>query len=380
MRRLIDIFSADFAEIKMYIHELEEWPNFNWSSSELLPLLSLVRNKQGHILGKLHVYGFEIQNMTNLDMLTRDILNSASIEGEDYDGEQVRSSVARKLGLEIGGLIPSDKEIDGIVEMMIDATQFHDSPLTKERLCNWNSFLFPLGRNSISTIVTGTWRNDAKGPMEVVSGSIGREKVHFQAPSADKVDFEMKLFLDWVNNNNDIDSILKSAIAHLWFITIHPFEDGNGRIARAISEMLLARSDNQSYRCYSMSSQIKKERKAYYDILEKSQKGTMDITPWLKWFLQCLLNAIEKSNSILEHIAKKKSFWMKNAHVSFNERQIKILNLLLDDFEGVLHTSKWAKLAKCSQDTALRDIQDLINKHILVKSLKSGRSTTYELI
>lgn len=380
MRRLIDIFTAYFAEITMYIHELDEWPEFFWVSEDLLPLLALVRSKQGHILGKLQVYGFDIQNITNLDVITREILNSSSIEGEDLEGEQVRSSVARKLGMELGGLIPSDSKVDGIVEMMIDATQNHDKPLTKERLCSWNSYLFPMVNNSISTIVTGAWRDDAKGPMEVVSGTIGRIKVHFQAPPAKKVENEMQLFLDWVNSNNDIDSILKSAIAHLWFITIHPFEDGNGRIARAVSDMLLARSDNQSYRCYSMSSQIKKERKAYYDILEKSQKGTLDITPWLMWFLKCLLNAIENSNSILEIIAKKQSFWMKNAQIPFNERQIKILNLLLDDFEGVLHTSKWAKLTKCSQDTALRDIQDLITKNILVKSLKSGRSTTYELL
>lgn len=363
----------------MYLYSNPNWPIFEWNSEQLLPLLSFVRNKQGKLIGKMGTLGFELRNEANLEILTQEIIKSTEIEGEILDKEQVRSSIARRLGLDISGLVYSERHVDGIVDLMIDATRNFDKDLNNERLFSWHSALFPIGQSGMYKIIAGQWRDDSTGPMQVVSGALGKEKVHFQAPPAVLIEHEMRLFLDWFNLEQKTDLVLKAAIAHLWFVTIHPFEDGNGRISRALSDMLLARSDEQSYRFYSMSTQIRKERNSYYDILEKTQKGSLDITTWLEWFLNCLFHAIEHSEKILEKIINKHSFWVKYSGISINDRQRKILNMLLDDFQGVLNTTKWAKIGKCSQDTALRDIQDLIEKEILVKSEQGGRSTNYVL-
>jgi Fic family protein len=364
---------------KVYIYEQSNWPIFEWNSETLLPLLSMVRNRQGKLIGKMGMLGFELRSEANLEILTLEIVKSTEIEGEDLDKQQVRSSIARKLGLNISGLIYSERHVDGIVDLMIDATKNYDKELTRERLFSWHSALFPNGRSGRYRIIAGQWRDDSTGPMQVVSGSLGKEKVHYQAPHALKIENEMTLFFDWFNREKKTDLVFKAAIAHLWFVTIHPFEDGNGRISRALSDMLLSQSDEQSYRFYSMSTQIRKERNSYYEILEKTQKGGMDITRYLEWFLNSLLNAIEYSDVILEKIIYKHYFWTKNAKLNLNSRQIKILNMLMDDFIGVLNTTKWANIGKCSQDTALRDIQDLIEKEILIKSDQGGRSTKYEL-
>jgi len=363
----------------MYLYNQPNWPIFVWNSDKLLPLLSYVRNKQGKLIGKMGALGFDLRNEANLEILTQEIIKSTEIEGEILDRQQVRSSIARRLGLDVSGLIYSERNVDGIVDLMVDATKNFDKELNKERLLSWHAALFPTGMSGMYKIIVGQWRDDSTGPMQVVSGALGKEKVHYQAPSASQVEKEMRLFLDWFNLEQKTDGVLMAAIAHLWFVTIHPFEDGNGRIARALSDMLLARSDEQSYRFYSMSAQIRKESNSYYDMLEKTQKGGLDITNWLEWFLNALLNAIESSEKLLERIIYKHYFWTKHAKINFNERQMKILNALMEDFEGVLNTTKWAKIGKCSQDTALRDIQDLIEKGILTKSAHGGRSTIYEL-
>ena len=363
----------------MYLYNDQNWPIFEWNSNRLLPLLSYVRNRQGKLIGKMGALGFELRNEANLEVLTLEIIKSSEIEGEILDKEQVRSSIAKRLGLDISGSVYSERNVDGIVDLMIDATRNFDKELNKERLFSWHASLFPTGQSGTYKIITGNWRDDSTGPMQVVSGALGKEKVHYQAPPAVQIENEMRIFIDWFNLEQNTDSVVKAAIAHLWFVTIHPFEDGNGRISRALSDMLLARSDEQSYRFYSMSSQIRKERNAYYDILEKTQQSGLDITNWLEWFLNSLLHAIENSEKLLEKIIYKHSFWITHSKVNINDRQRKILNLLMDDFEGVLNTTKWAKIGKCSQDTALRDIQDLIEKGILIKSLQGGRSTNYEM-
>ena len=363
----------------MYLYDNQNWPIFEWNSERLLPLLAYVRNRQGKLIGKMGALGFELQNEANLEILTIEILKSTEIEGEFLDREQVRSSIARRLGLDISGLVYSERNVDGIVDLMLDATKKYDKELTKERLFSWHASLFPAGQSGMYKIITGNWRDDSTGPMQVVSGALGKEKVHYQAPPAAQLENEMRIFFDWFNLEQNVDPVIKAAIAHLWFVTLHPFEDGNGRISRALSDMLLARSDEQSYRFYSMSTQIRKERNSYYDILEKTQKGNLDITNWLEWFLNSLLHSIESSEKLLEKVIYKHEFWLQNSKVSINDRQRKILNMLMDDFEGVLNTTKWAKIGKCSQDTALRDIQDLIEKGILAKSDQGGRSTNYEL-
>lgn len=363
----------------MFIYENANWPTFEWNSNKLLPLLSLVRNKQGRLIGKMGALGFELQNQANLEILTLEIIKSTEIEGEILDPEQVRSSIARRLGLDVSGLVHSERNVDDVVEMLLDATRNFDKELDKERLFSWHAALFPGGYNGMYKIIIGTWRDDSTGPMQVVSGALGKEKVHYQAPAVNQLENEMQIFLYWLNHDQNTDLVLKAGIAHLWFITLHPFEDGNGRISRAISDMFLARSDEQSYRFYSMSSQIRKERNSYYDMLEKTQRGNLDITNWLEWFLKCLLHALEASETLLEKIIFKHFFWVKNRSIVTNERQHKVLNLLLDGFDGKLNTTKWAKIGKCSQDTALRDIQDLIEKGMLVKSEPGGRSTNYEL-
>lgn len=365
--------------IAKYIYQKPDWPNFFWDSEKLLTLLTEVRNRQGRIVGKMSALGFELKNQANLEILTQDVLNSNEIEGEILDKNQVRSSIARRLGLEVSGLVASDRNVDSVVEIMIDATKNFDKPLTKERIIGWHNTLFPTGYSGMYKIQVGKFRESNSGPMEVISGSYGKEKVHFQAPSAELLEKEMNIFLKWFNSEQKIDLVIKSALAHLWFVTLHPFDDGNGRIARALADMILAQSDGQSYRFYSMSSQIRIERKQYYEILEKTQKGSLDVTNWLEWFLNCLLNAIKASESILEKVVFKQDFWLNNSAKLENERQQKMINMLLDGFEGKLTSSKWAKICKCSQDTALRDIKDLLEKQILKKLPGGSRSTAYEL-
>lgn len=365
--------------IEKYIYQKANWPSFLWDNEKLLNLLAEVRNLQGRLVGKMSLLGFELKNQANLEILTQDIINSTEIEGEILDKDQVRSSIARRLGLEISGLVPSERNVDSVVEIMVDATRNFNKALTQERILGWHNTLFPTGYSGMFKVQVGKYRDDSSGPMQVVSGPIGKEKVHYQAPAAEALEKEMEAFLSWFNSDQNIDLVLKSAIAHLWFVTIHPFDDGNGRIARALADMILARADGQSYRFYSMSSQIRKERSKYYKILEKTQKGSLDITIWLEWYLKCLLNAIQVSDSILEKVIFKHNFWLKNSPKLENERQKKMLNKLLEGFEGKLTTSKWAKICKCSHDTALRDINDLIKKEILAKVPGGGRSTAYFL-
>ncbi len=365
--------------IKPYIHQKEEWPKFNWDEKKVSFLLAKTRNIQGRLIGKMESLGFDLQNEAVLNTLTLDVLKSSEIEGEILEQDQVRSSIAKRLGIDIAGAVQSERHVEGIVEMMLDATQQYDSPLTKERLFDWHAALFPTGRSGIYRITVADWRKDDSGPMQVVSGPMGKEKIHFEAPEADTINNEMDLFLEWLEQNQELDYVLKAAIAHLWFVTIHPFDDGNGRITRAITDLLLARSDSSKQRFYSMSAQIRVERKEYYNILEKTQKGDLDITNWIDWFLNCLINALNSTEQILSKVIFKSEFWKDNSDTSINDRQRKTLNRLLDHFDGKLTTSKWAKMNKCSQDTALRDIQDLINKEILVKEASGGRSTNYEL-
>lgn len=334
---------------------------------------------QGRILGRMEFLGFDLRNEATLETLTLDVLKSTEIEGEYLNPDQVRSSIARRLGMEIAGSVESDRNVDGIVEMMIDATQHCFKPLSAERLFDWHAALFPTGRSGMYKITVAAWRNDSTGPMQVVSGAMGKEKVHYQAPDSSLLESEMSRFLDWFNTASEYDLVLKAAIAHLWFVSIHPFDDGNGRIARALTDMLLAQSDKSSQRFYSMSAQIRIERKQYYEILEKTQKGNLDITDWIKWFLNCLINALNATDNILNRVLFKADFWNRHAKTGLNERQKKLLNRILDGFEGKLTSSKWAKIAKCSKDTAIRDINDLISKNILKKEEAGGRSTNYEL-
>lgn len=360
-----------------YIYDNENWTEFYWDYSKIISILSKVRNLQGRIIGKMESLGFDLQKEASFETLTQDVIKTSEIEGEILNPEMVRSSVANRLGVEIAGLNKSSKEIDGIVDMMMDAINYSNNVLTKERLFNWHLSLFPFEHLKKNRILIGNWRNDINGPMQVVSDAMGKEVVHFQAPDANLLENEMQKFTDWYNKNDDLDLVLKSAISHLWFVTLHPFEDGNGRIARALSEMLLTRSDGTSLRFYSMSVQICKDRNQYYDILESSQKGDSDITEWVLWYLKTLHSALLNSETILSKVINKHNFWSSNAKVVLNNRQILMLNKLLDGFEGNLTSSKWAKITKCSQDTALRDIQDLIDKNILEKEISGGRSTSY---
>jgi Fic family protein len=327
----------------------------------------------------MEALGFNLQQEAVLKTLTADVLKSSEIEGEKLDAEQVRSSIARRLGIDIGALKPADRHVDGVVEMVLDATRHYDQPLTAKRLFAWHAALFPTGRSGMAAIKVGSWRDDSTGPMQVVSGPMGKEHVHFEAPKAERVDREMKTFLEWFERKKRIDQVLAAALAHLWFVTIHPFDDGNGRIARAITDMALARSEDSAQRFYSMSAQIRQERNAYYDILERTQKGTMDITPWMEWFLGCLGRAIDDAQDALSAVIAKARFWDRIKHVTLNDRQRLLINRLLDGFEGKLTTSKYATLAKCSQDTAYRDILELIDHGVLVQNPGGGRSTSYSL-
>jgi len=367
----------------MYLWEKPDWPAFTWDEQNLTRLLAHVSREQGRLLGKMEALGFDLRREAHLRTLTEDVVKSSEIEGETLERDQVRSSLARRLGMDVGGLIPADRNVEGVVEMMLDATGNYAEALTEERLFAWHASLFPTGRSGMRKIRVGNWRDDSSGPMQVVSGPIGREKVHYEAPPADRVAVEMAKFLHWFeqphDHNGDIDPLLIAGLVHLRFVTLHPFDDGNGRIARAIADMALARSEKTGQRFYSMSAQIRRERKDYYDTLEATQKDGLDVTRWQNWFLNCLLGAIEGAQQTLGVVLGKARFWERFAKEPLNERQIKVLNRLLDGFEGKLTTSKWAKIAKCSQDTAYRDILDLIDRGALQKDPGGGRSTSYSL-
>ena len=366
--------------MSQFIYQKQEWPKFRWDNEYLLPKIGKVRNEQGKILGFMESLGFELRKEASFETLTIDILKTNEIEGEILNREEVRSSLARRLGMDLVGLIPSARNVDGVVDMMVDAIENNEQEISEERLYGWHSSLFPGGRSGMYKILTGQYRKDTTGPMQVVSGALGKEKVHFQAPSSEILNQEMDKFIKWFNNENHYDPVIKAGIAHLWFLTIHPFEDGNGRVARALTDLLLSRSDGVIQRYYSMSSQILQERKTYYEILEKTQKGTLEITMWLDWFIDCLLKSLNSSSDVLSKVIAKAKFWNKYAMESFNDRQKIMLNKLMDDFFGKLTSKKWGKITKCSADTALRDIQGLITKGILRKESAGGRSTNYGMV
>jgi Fic family protein len=362
-----------------YIHEQAGWPEFHWDHKRVSARLVDVSHKQGLLIGRMQGLGFQLRAEAVLHSLTEEVLKSSEIEGEELDRDQVRSSIARRLGMDIGGLTLADRDVEGVVEMMLDATQNYAKPLTGRRLFDWHAALFPTGRSGMSKIRVGGWRDDARGPMQVISGAVGKERVHYEAPVADRIRDEMRKFVEWFEKDHSTNLVLKAGVAHLWFVTIHPFDDGNGRIARAIADMVLARSEKSSQRFYSMSAQIRQERNEYYEILEATQRGDLDITRWLEWFLDCLGRAFERAEAILATVLNKARFWEHFAKVEFNERQRNVVNRLLNGFEGKLTTTKWAKLTKCSHDTALRDIEDLIRKRVLAKDEAGGRSTSYSL-
>ncbi len=364
---------------KEFIYELLDWPNFHWDREGLAETLAAVRHRQGRLVGRMEALGFKLRQEAVLQTLTEDVVKSSEIEGEKLNAEQVRSSVARRLGMDVGGLKAVDRDVEGVVEMMLDATRNYDQPLTSERLFAWHAALFPSGRSGMTRIKVGAWRTDSRGPMQVVSGPVGRERVHYEAPPAKRLPKEMRMFLDWFNGQQEPDWVVKAGLAHLWFVTIHPFDDGNGRIARAIADMALARSEQSSQRFYSMSAQIRQERTAYYNILERTQKGKTDVTPWMEWFFRCLDRALGGAQRTLEAVLFKARFWESIANIRLNERQHLVLNRVVDGFEGKLTTSKWAKLTKSSQDTATRDIARLVELGILVRNPGGGRSTSYSL-
>ncbi len=364
----------------MWIHEHQNWPSFTWDTETLASKLADIRHCQGRLLGRMEGLGFELKREASLSTLTNDVVKSSAIEGENLNPEEVRSSIARRLGIDIAGLIPASRDVEGIVEMMLDATQQFSKSLTKDRLFGWHAALFPNGRSGMHKITVGDWRTIDAGPMQVVSGPIGKEKVHFEAPSAERLEKEMEAFLAWLAGEDDTDPVIRAGIAHLWFVTIHPFEDGNGRIARAIGDMALARADGTPDRFYSLSSQIEAERKQYYDQLEAQQHATPDITDWLSWFLDCLGRAISNAETTLGNVLFKAQLWDMINQKPVNDRQRLIINRMLeDDFEGFMNTSKYAKLAKCSNDTALRDIQELKERCIFIQNPSGGRSTSYRL-
>ncbi|HOP48697.1 MAG TPA: Fic family protein [Desulfobacteraceae bacterium] len=379
LRRIRGIFTVKRAENMMYIHELDDWPDFRWDRGKLAERLAAVRHQQGRLIGRMEALGFDLREEAVLHTLTEEVLKSSEIEGKTLERSQVRSSIARRLGMDIGALTPADRNVEGVVEMMLDAVEKYSETLTSKRLFAWHAALFPTGHSGMKKITVGAWRTDQSGPMQVVSGPVGREGIHYQAPAAERLEEEMASFLSWVNRQDDSDPVLKAAIAHLWFVTIHPFDDGNGRIARAIADMLLARSEQSPQRFYSMSARMRKERNSYYDILQATQTKDLDITNWLEWFLECLAQAINGAENTLVAVLRKARFWEVHRGEQFNERQRAIIMRLLDKFEGKLTSSRWAKLTKCSQDTALRDIDNLLSRNILIKEPGGGRSTSYAL-
>ncbi len=362
-----------------YVWQNEAWPHWQYNAQSLMPLLSLVHQSLGHLMGRMRDQGMGAQDQATLAALTSDVLKTSEIEGEHLDADTVRSSIARRLGVDVGALKPADRHVDGVVEMILDATGSHATPLTAERLAAWHAALFPTGQSGLTPIRVGAWRDDANGPMQVVSGPMHRRRVHYEAPPAHRLPAEMADFLIWYETYQELDPVVKAGLAHLWFVTIHPFEDGNGRMARAIGDMALARADQSKQRFYSLSAQIQKERKDYYVLLEKTQKGNLDATEWLTWFLSCLLRAIQEADQALSAVLAKANFWRLWAGTPFNERQIKVINRMLDGFEGQLTNKKWAAIGKCSSDTALRDINDLMARGVLRRTQAAGRSTSYEL-
>lgn len=365
---------------KRYIWQQNNWPYWTYDHRRLAPLLAQVHLAQGHLLGRMHDLGFQLRDQATLRILTEDVLKTSEIEGEKLNPDSVRSSIARRLGVDIGALAPVDRHVDGMVDMVLNATQGHHMPLTAERLFGWHAAMFPTGYSGLTKIRVGQWRDDAQGPMQVVSGPVHRQKVHYEAPPAHRLEAEMRDFLNWFNADNQDDPVIKAGLAHVWFVTVHPFEDGNGRIARAVGDMALSRAEKSPQRFYSLSGQIQRERKDYYDRLEATQKGDLDVTDWLDWFLACLLRAIQGAEETLAQVLAKSRFWRHWAGTPLNHRQIKLLNKLLDGFEGKLTSSKWAAVAKCSQDTALRDITELLERGVVKKSEASGRSTSYKLM
>jgi Fic family protein len=362
-----------------YIHEQPGWPKFIFDQNGLATQLAAVRHRQGKLIGRMQALGFALREEAVLRTLTEDVVKSSEIEGEILDPDQVRSSIARRLGMDAAGLPPADRNVEGVVEMMLDATQKYQEQLSIDRLFGWHASLFPTGRSGMNKIIVGAWRSERSGPMRVVSGDYGRERIHFEAPGAGRLAAEMKSFLDWFNGPVDTDPVVKAALAHLWFVTIHPFDDGNGRIARAIADMSLARAEESPQRFYSMSAQIRLERKAYYDLLEATQKRDLEITPWLEWCLGCLDRAFDGAEKTLGSVLAKADFWRKHSAAPLNSRQRGMINRLLDGFSGKLTSSKWATVEKCSPDTALRDIDDLLERGIIRKDAAGGRSTSYSL-
>ena len=361
----------------MYIWQNKEWPKFRWNEVQVANKLAQVRHEQGRLLGMMGMLGFDVKNTAILDSMTADIMMSSEIEGITLNADDVRSSVAWQLGIDNVGLPASDRYVEGVVEVMFDAVHNCNEIMTKERLFSWHTSLFP-HPNALQHITVGRWR-ESSSPMQVVSGRYGNEKIHYEAPPSSEVPQMMNVFFEWLREEQQMDDILMAAIAHLWFVTIHPFSDGNGRLSRTIMDMLLAKADKTPHRFYSMSAAIARDKKNYYDILEKTQKGNLDITEWMLWFLERFNDAIERAMSLTDNILKKSAFWEKHRHVAMNARQTKMVNMLWDGFEGRLTTGKWAKINKCSSDTALRDIQDLINKGVLIKNEGEGRSTNYQL-
>ena len=362
-----------------YIWQAGDWPNWRFDLAALAGPLAEASRAQGVLTGRLADAGMALRDQANLAALTEDAVKTSEIEGETLDVASVQSSIARRLGVDIGALVPADRHVEGVVEMVIDATANCDAPVARERLFGWHAALFPTGYSGLSRLKVAAWRDDASGPMQVVSGPIGRQRVHFEAPPADRLEAETRRFLDWLNGPSNEPPLLKAGLGHLWFVTLHPFDDGNGRIARAIGDLLLARADGGPQRFYSLSAQIQRERKAYYDILERTQKRSMDVTEWLAWFLDVLHRAVDQAQSTLDAVLAKTRFWRRWATMPLNERQVKLLNRLLDGFEGKLTSSKWAAIARCSPDTALRDINDLLARGVLRKTDAGGRSTSYEL-
>jgi len=362
-----------------YIWQHKDWPNWQFDADSLASTLAAVHRAQGRTFGRMENLGFALRDQATLQILTEDVVKTSEIEGEKLNPDSVRSSIAHRLGIDIGALAPTDRNVDGIVEAVLDATSNYEQRLTQERLHAWHAVLFPTGFSNLIKIRAGTWRDDARGPMQVVSAAVGRQKIHYEAPPARVLNKEMKLFLNWFNSRPVIDPVLKAGLAHLWFVTLHPFDDGNGRIGRAIGDLALAVAEQSSQRFYSLSAQIQRERKDYYDLLERTQKGGMDVTDWLNWYLACLLRSIDGAEATISNVLAKSNFWQRWAGTPLNERQIKIINRLLDGFEGKLTSSKWAAIAKCSPDSALRDANDLVSRGMLRKSDSGGRSTSYEL-
>ncbi len=363
----------------IYVWQQTDWPHWRYSLEPLQPALAQAHQALGRLLGRLRDQGFGSQTQAHLESLTADVLKTSEIEGEYFDPETVRSSIALRLGVDVGALKPADRHVEGVVDMLLDATTAYRSPLTAERLKAWHAAMFPTGRSGLMAIRVGEWRNDATGPMQVVSGPEHRRRVHYEAPPASCLSAEIDDFLVWFEVHQNMDPLIKAGLAHLWFVTVHPFDDGNGRIARAIGDMALARACQSAQRFYSLSAQIQKERKAYYDLLERTQKGNLDATEWLAWFLECLLRALDEADQTVSRVLVKANFWRRWAGTPLNERQIKVLNRLLDGFEGKLTNKKWVALGKCSSDTALRDINDLVARGLLCRSESAGRSTSYDI-